>query len=362
MTSPSSFVGQRRPATEPSDRGSEPIQLRQLAYFYEPFWRSGAANCIKTLLLFFDGIALTVPDHVRGAPFAPDRTFAEQLDDLGLLSRLSPETLIDADAAETLGHLLGELSAAHAFDALDHTMRYRALSRPRCGTSTDPVLTDAVLDALVEWGLARPSCDGSAVSLHPIVRECVLVALPHIVRESAEHAGNALQPMTTHPLDIHALLDFLSLEPLPTAGHLAAMHTQQVTCDLASIPLDDVLAFRSECGSAHRAYARELREFVRAAAVLPTEDSAALQIRREELGDAAETLRRTARTTWRLPLTTCALGIAGSAAVSPYENLSSAMQYAAATFLGACRRSDPGSAYCYLFEVRDQLSRTSSLA
>ncbi len=341
--------------------GSERQSLRDFAYFYEPFWRSGAASHIKTLLLFFDGIALTVPDYLCGAPFAADRAFADRLDDLGLLFRLGPESLVDRQVAESLGQLLGELFAAHAFDMIDRALPYRAPPRPRSGSSTDPLFTDAVLDVLVQSELARPTCDGAAISLHPTVRECVLIALPHILRASAEGAGYALQPMTTQPPQAHALLGLLSLEPLPTAGHLVAIDMEQVTCDLERIPLDDVLAFRSEYGATHRAYARRLREYVRDAALVPTEDrNSVLRDRRHELTDLADAARKIVRAAWHLPLVPCALGIVGSAIPPTHETRSSAVDCATAAFLGSRRRSDAGSIYCYVCEIQNQLTCTHS--
>jgi hypothetical protein len=166
-----------------------------------------------------------------------------------------------------------------------------------------------VLDQLQERGLARPSEDGVSVPLHPAVRAFVLVALPQLLRAPAEAAGYALQPATTQPRAVRALLDALELPGLPTAGHVVAADLEQVTLDLRSVPLDEVLDFRREHGAEHRAYARDLRHFVRDLATLNSTDrEEAFADRQEDLADAAEQLRRLARTSWRRPLAGFGLG------------------------------------------------------
>lgn len=338
-------------------------RLRQLAYFYEPFWRSGAAAAIKTLLLFFDGVALTVPQYLRGVPLAADPAFAETLDEQGLLVRLSPEYLIDRETAHTAAQLLVKLAVSNAAESLDRAQPYQAVSHSRRDGTTDPLLTDTVLTELVQQGLATPSRDGRAVSLHPIVRARALVALPQILRRSAERAGYALQPITTHPQQAHALLDFTALAPLPTARHRVARELEQVAPDLATVPLTEVLAFRTEHAEALHAYVYELRKLLRDWALTAAQDrDEAMLDRREALAQAADDLRRTARTTWYRPLGWCALGIAGSAAPRNDVRLGDDESNASTMFLGLGRTSDPGSVYTYLFEAPHHLMRSCTSA
>ena len=336
-------------------------RLRQLAYFYEPYWRSGAATAIKTLLLLFDGIALTVPDYLRSAPLPVDPALAERLDDQDLLIRVSPDSLIDRAVAESLSQLLVELFASDACHSPGRVAAYQALCRSRPRMCTEPALTDSVVAALIERGLAKPGHDGGAASVHPLVQAGVMVAVPHILRERAEDAGYALQPMTSHPPQVHALLRFLGLAPRPTIGHVVVRHLEQVAPDLKNIPVGDVLGFREEYGYVYRSYVRGLRKLMRDLAIrLSEDDDVELQDRHAELADMADDLRRTARNVWHAPLASCSLGIAGTAVPIFAAQRGSAGTSPFSAFMGVNRRSDPGSAYAYLIEVQTQLACAST--
>jgi hypothetical protein len=64
-------------------------------YYPGPMWSSG--DQVKNLILFFDGIALLVPNYIREKPFLQDPALATGLAEHGLLEILEPEDLIDAD-------------------------------------------------------------------------------------------------------------------------------------------------------------------------------------------------------------------------------------------------------------------------
>jgi hypothetical protein len=260
--------------------------LQEVAYHHEPYWLAGEGNWIKSLLLFFEGVAVLVPDYMRDRPLISDPTLAQPLDDLGLLHRLSPEELVDQPTTRALTDLLDRLIREGAFDNLDRDSGFAELSYSRLGGHVAEQLTDSVLDQLQQKGLARPSEDGVSVPLHPAVRSFVLVVLPQLLRAPAEAAGYALQPASTQPRALRALLDALNLSPLPTAGNVVAFDLEQVTLDLSSIPLDEVLEFRREHGPEHRAYARDLRKFVRDLASLDPAagDEAFLQVDEDVAG------------------------------------------------------------------------------
>jgi len=119
---------------------------------------------------------------------------------------------------------------------------------------------------------------------------------------------------------------------------------------LSPVALDEVLDFRRQHGAEHRAYARDLRHFVHDLATLDrTGRDQALADRREALADAADQHRPLARTSWRRPLATFGLGVAGSAVSLAAGNPVAAGLGAASALLGLRRQADPASVYTYLF-------------
>ncbi|ORB47475.1 hypothetical protein BST43_26000 [Mycobacteroides saopaulense] len=328
-----------------------------MAYVHEPYWLGHDGDYLKTLLLFFDGIAVTVPDYMKDAPLSADPVLAQPLSEHGLLEQLSPESLVDESATETLVEALVELITAGAFKNLDTNAAFVELSGSRLGTYGHRGLAKFLLAELEERGLAKPSEDGVSVPLHPEVRAFVLITLPQILRKSAESIGLALHPISGRPRQVQALLNLLNVDTLPSVGHIVAADLEQVTLDLATVPLDEVLDFRDAHGEAYRTYARNLRRFVRDLGPLDDADrEAALLDRRDELADAADDLRRQARKAWRRPLASFSLGIAGSAVTLAGGNVPGAMIGAAAAIVGLGRRSEPGSAYSYLFQAQAKLA------
>jgi hypothetical protein len=338
--------------------GTESAGLRDVAYLHEPYWDLGHEDWVKSLLLFFDGIALLVPDDMYERPLFTDPILAQPLAEQGLLHRLSPETLIDQATTEALTDLLDRLVTSGAFDGLDRDTAFAELSYSRLGGTADARLTEVVLKQLRARGLARDSEDGVSIPLHPAVRAFVLVVLPQLLRTPAEAAGYALQPVSARSSHLQALLETLDKPVLPTAGHVIALDLEQVTLNLTPIPLDEVLDFRRQYGAEHRAYVRDLRHFVRDLASLDRSDrEQAFADRREALADTADQLRGLVRKAWRRPLASFGLGIAGSAVTLASGNPLGAALGAASALLGLHRQADPASAYTYLFRAQDRLTR-----
>lgn len=328
--------------------------LMDLGFFQEPYWYGGQGNFIKSLLLFFDGIALLTPDYMRDRPFQADPSLAEPLADRGLLHILSPEALVDDETAQSLADLIEGVLAGGALDDLDRESPFQEISRSRLGLEISPALMEPLVGALQERGLARESEDGVSVPVHRAIREMVLGTLGQLLRRPGEALGFALQPvgtggsMSTAP----GLLRLLDLAPMPTAGRVVVSDLQQVSFDLSSVPLDEVLAFRTEHGEAYRAYARDLRQFVRSVAVADDRDrESAFADRREALSDAAAELSKHARRAWQRPLAGFSLGIGGSAVAIAAGNIPGAGLALASGLLGLKRQADPASAYTYMFSA-----------
>lgn len=88
----------------------------------------------------------------------------------------------------------------------------------------------------------------------------------------------------------------MQLDALPSRGQVVSFDLEVVSVDLESVPLDDVLQFRSETTGAHRRYMQHLREFALSLSLLDEPDRArGLADRVADLKDEASDLRRRSR-------------------------------------------------------------------
>jgi hypothetical protein len=308
---------------------------------------------LKTLLLFFDEIAILLPRYMRGRAEAADPVLAGPLSESGLLRVLEPEQFVDQAVTDSLASAVVKLIVAGAFDDLPRPQHYAELSRSRMGWDADVELAQMLIEELQTRDLARPSQDGVSVPLHPVVRQTVLVILAQLARAAGRRWGVDLHPTTNRAEAIDALTETLALDPLPSAGHVIALDLQNVAVDLASVPLDEVLAFRRDHGGAYRAYMRHLRGFLAQLAVIaePVERARAIVDRQEELADEARRLEQASHNALRRPVAGFALGIAGSAwGVAAMDPIGAALAAAGLAVAGVPRSSET-SAYSYLFSV-----------
>jgi hypothetical protein len=343
----------------------EPIP--DLAYYYpEPYWQFDEADIMKSLLLFFDGIAILLPRYMRGRESDADPILASPLREMGLLRILEPETFVDQQVTEALISALTELITEGAFDKLKHPKYgYAELSHSRIGWDADVQLSKMIIDELAARDLARPSEDGVSVPLHPAVRTTILVLLSQMARDAGRRAGLRLHPATPSHAVVEDLIRVMSLNASPSAGHVVILDQEAVGLDLEAVPLDDILEFRQHHGQAYRAYARNVRQLVTELGLLePEERDARLHDRRQELTDQAKDLRKIARQWWRSPLGSLALGAAGAAwlATGPLHDPIGALLAMAGTTLGVASSQQTATAYSYILGARQALGSRSAQA
>ena len=81
---------------------------REPAFYYpNPMWTYG--DWIKNLVLFFDGIALLVPDYMKERPEEIDGSIVVGLQEQGLLEIIEPERAVDKSATETLAMTMTDI-------------------------------------------------------------------------------------------------------------------------------------------------------------------------------------------------------------------------------------------------------------
>jgi hypothetical protein len=276
--------------------------------------RCGALRYVKNLLLFFDGVALLVPEYMTERPGFLDPALVEGLREHKLLHILEPESLMDQQAAEALATQLADLLASGALDHLGAwDGPYQELSRSRMGSVADEGLAGMLVEELEARSLAKPSIDGVSIPMHPVVRNLVLVLLSQLLRPAGRRAGLDLCPATDRPAMHRGLGELLGLPGMPTAASVVALDLQVVGVDVASVPLDELLAYRAEHTADYQAYARNVRKFMRELSVLPQEERGnAFDDRAAETADLARQLQEASRAWWKRPAGV-GLGLAGAA-------------------------------------------------
>jgi len=330
--------------------------LRETAFYYPGvIWRK--AGWIKSLALFFDKVALLVPDYMRDRPLELDPAIAEPLQDAGLLLTLSPETLVGQDVTEELATAIVEMLASGRLDDLPRESRFEELSWSRMGGVGDPALARMVFEELEKKGLARSSEDGASIPMHPMVRSLYLVLLAQILRKAGPAIGLELSPATDRPQVQKALVELLQLPAPPArAGTVVTVDLEVVGPDLESVPLDEVLAFRADHGHEYQAYARRLREVVHTLSTTPADDHEQLLAdRREEIREAGDALRSGSRKLVG-SVGGMGLGIAGGVATALTGDVLPGVLGAGAAVSGIATLPDRSTTpYSYLFATKRQL-------
>ena len=330
-----------------------PEHLPEVAFYYPgPVWYSG--DWIKNLVLFFDGIGLLVPAYMKDRPSLVDPATAAGLEQHGLLHLFEPETMVDRQATERLAEALTEVIASGALDGLaQQKTRFQELSYSRLGSYGDRGLAETLLNELKTRGLARDSEDGVSIPMHPAVRGLVLVLLAQILRPYGASHGLDLSPATDRPALVEALREVLSIPSAPSAGHVVAFDLATVGADLGSVPIDEVLDFRTAHFQEYRAYARSVRQFVRNLSLTPEpERIRAYEDRQAELDDLAQDLKQTSRKAWKQPAT-FGLTMTGAAWTLATGDPIGALLSAGGALLGGVS-SPPreAGAYSYIFRAQ----------
>ncbi|WP_420635057.1 hypothetical protein [Candidatus Palauibacter sp.] len=338
-----------------SKRESAPPDI---AYYYPaPYWSCRESDWVKSLLLFFDQVAILLPAYMYGRHLAADPTLVEPLEDRGLLQILDPNDWVGESMSNQLAEIIVELLTNGAFDDLSTETRFHELSYSRLGYSADVELASFLVEELRARDLARPSEDGVSVPLHPTVRTTILVILGQLSRVAGSKAGLSFHPTTNSDHAIQDLVTMLSREPMPSAGQMIALDLEPVSLNLGSIPLDDVLQFRTERRDAHRTYMRNLQWFMAELAniSIAEEREAMLLERRQEIAASAFDLRRSTARAFRKNLASWSLGLAGGA-------WSLSTGDAMGVVLAACSRipelfggAERVTAYSYMFSVQQKL-------
>jgi cold shock CspA family protein len=324
--------------------------------FYYPGHLWGNSDWIKSLLLFFDGIALLVPEYKLQEPETVDPVLAQPLRERGLLHYLIADEVVDSVATKNLVEAVSKLLKAGAFDSLaKQGTEFHAISQSRMGFYGDSEAAENLYRELKARGLAQASNDGRSIPVHPLIRYLFLTLLAQILRTKGSLIGKELSPATDQARIVRALEELLNLPTFPSAGRVVSFDLQSLSVDLSPVPLDEVLAFKTEYADQHQRYIRSIRKFTREVSLLPEGDrEAVFEERQDELNDLANDLRKKSRVAWRKPAS-FVLGLAGAYwSFHTGDPMAALLTGGALAAGGVDKTGGDAGAYSYIFAAQER--------
>lgn len=208
-------------------------------------------------------------------------------------------------------------------------------------------------------GLARPTEDGLSIPMHWRIRSVYLLLLAQLAREAGQRQGLDLHPATNTDSAGEVLSSFFNLKPMASRGHVISFDLETVSVDLDSVPLDDVLGFRTENKTLYRGYMTELRSFaLQLSLVSNAERERMLNDRRVQIEEQARELTGRVRKAFKSPkkATGFGLGLTGAAWSLATMNPVPAALGLLGPITGMAPDKNVGSVYSYLFEARRKLT------
>ena len=331
----------------------------EVAFYYPgQYWYD--ADWIKNLILFFDGIAMLIPNYMEDHGRFDDYPIISSLKEHGLFHIIRPEESVGAKETETLAEALVEIIASGRLDHLKDTERssFGSLSMSRLGYYGDEKLADFIFQELKARGLANDSEDGVSIPIHRTVRALILVLLAQILRPKGADMGLTLSPATDQPRLVDALQEIIANPDAscPKLGDIVSFDMAMVGVDLGDVPMEEILDFRKQNYSQHRDYSLAVRKFARELSLMqPEERLASFERRQEELDDAARDLKKLNRTAWKKPVS-FGITLAGSAwTYHSGDPIGAVIASAGAIFGIFPDKSDEVGVYSYLISARRTL-------
>lgn len=345
-------------------------------------WPEADMDRMKSLLLYFDGVAWLLPGALRDELLDADPILAAPLYEAGLLRNYEPDQWLTAAVAADIraaaravaadGRLNSALGTLFSLDHMSHLI----------ARDEDPV-AQAIVEELERADVIRRRTDDEhMVLVVDFVRQVVLTVLslaaraciaeadiqptahclwPHEETQSDFYLslGLALRALGAH--DIRFTLpikarhdDYLRLVGNPITLLLDA-DVQDVGVDLSGVPLDEVLAFRHEHGALFRVYQQHLRRFaVDYAAAADEEQRRLASERAEEIRDHAAALRSVRRSLGR-PVAGLAFAVAGAVWTLRSGDPLGAILAGLSAVGSAAFPQNPDSPYAYLFLTQQRL-------
>ncbi|MFJ2471658.1 hypothetical protein ACIOWI_01460 [Streptomyces sp. NPDC087659] len=347
-----------------------PAPQLELAHYYPDWiWQARSLDWMKSLLLYFDGLAIVLPTNLFEVAVEADPILAQPLLEKGMLHNFPPREWLTSERAAAVRQAANAVAARSGPTA---GLGVQAATLSTFHFVAHGEDADRIIGQMLESRVIGASYPASAlIQLQPAVRLVMLFAVAlaaqasltthriHLVGDhDTEINGRGIfRVLGASGASVHTLgtdESGRSMRRLPSKalslGDVLSRDIQNVGVDLSGVPLDEVLDYRRRHGDTYRAYARGLRGFVASlGAVDAADQEQRLRDRAEEIADQAAALRR-ARLDWGRPVAALTLSGMSAAWTLSQTDLWGAVLAGLAAAAGFAAPTRKTSAFTYLFE------------
>jgi len=323
-------------------------------YYGDWIWEEKLIDWVKSLLLFFDGIALALPEATAERLIGCDPVLAQPLSELGLLRNYWPEVSAQIHLDLPAGYKEYFERMAEISDRLPEG---GTLSESDLRSLNAAVTVPEVRDAIEDFGRrvshAKQRFGNDPAHMRALAIAAISRFLVHGITDVA------IQPVIDNEDGASFVAAIVDSHDEGSAKIMTG-DLRHVGIDLATVPLDEVLDFRRQHGSDYRAYSRQVRQFVLELSLQSSADqTTALSERCAELDDWAEELRSVGRVAFKHQAVSLGFGLAGAAWTLVHGDAWAATfaAGAAAASLSAPNSEPIGAAYTYILQAKTELTR-----
>ncbi|MFD7677452.1 hypothetical protein [Streptomyces sp. NPDC060187] len=325
-------------------------------------WPVEREGSIKSLLLFFDGIAYSIPAESLDRSIERSPAVAQPLLEKGMLINLAPTEILAPDTSAQLAAVLSQWINDHP-EWRHNTGHFVPLTRTsqHWGDRRDRQIreAEAFTQTLRTLGLAQATAEAELWQLPPQVFFLVLAAYSAALQYAVQQRSDiTLQPV------------FELLGPYRRAGRhfgnvmgspfmqsrgvsrIVQSDFTEVGVDLTDVPLDEIIDFRNKHKESFRAYVDGLRNLLTTMRDLNEDQvSAEIRERSKQLAEEAGQLRRTTRRAFGRNLAGTMLAIGGVMWTGIQGDPIGALLGVGSAGISFTRPTMPVTSYSYIFEI-----------
>jgi hypothetical protein len=324
-------------------------------YATDWLWERDEVDSVKSLLPFFDRLCVAMDSDTFQHELEREPIVAQPLAVLGLLVNMPPSQTISRELAasivETMGLVISNSPDSFKFPAKPpHDIPHIGAAFAIATLSWGPgAFVMALRDVLGTADVPLDSLQG-LVSNNAWITYLLFAIRAQAICHNFRAPRRSITPVFPkgggNPLGATA-----PGSARPVAGYIISSDIQRVGTDLSSVPLDEVLAFRSEHSASYRSYLKELLATATLIENNPEEYTRILRERQALIEDAASDLRKHARFENLKQSLTVGLGVGGAAWTGVHGEIVGALIGGAAALTGLITSPSSSSAYTYLFDI-----------